>query len=129
MSKSNLQGLDGKELVSEKKCPELIGAKPAGCLVMVELLKPQEVMRTNLHLGDDVVPTGGPQAIILALGPRVPDGYEYKIGDRVVLTGNFNLSIFTPLPDIQNESGREVFCIEPSAIKAILIEKGVSLEV
>ncbi len=123
MSKGRLKltGTDGKAITS-KKCPEVIGAKPCGSMVMVELLRPDEVMRTNIHLTEDVTPTGGPQAIVLSKGPKVPDDYAFEAGNRVVLTGNFNLSIFTPLPDIKNPSGREVVCCEPSAIKAVLQE-------
>ena len=80
-------------------------------------------MRTNIHIAEDVSPTGGPQAYVLDVGPRVADGYGFKTGDRVVLTGNFNLSIFTPLPDISNPTGREVVCCEATAIKAILQEQ------
>lgn len=123
MSKGKLKltGVDGKELVG--KCPAVAGATPTGSMVMVELLKPDEVVRTNIHLTEAHTPTGGPQAYILDVGPKVPDDYGFRVGDRVVLTGNFNLSIFTPLPPINNPSGREVVCCEPTAIKAVLIEE------
>ena len=111
----------GEPIVNQ--VPVVCGATPTGSQVLIELLTPQEIMGTNLHIGDSAEGLGAPQAYIKKLGPRVvfdnasDKPWGFSENDRVVLSGNF-----TPLPEIEGHD-RLLALVEPHAIKAILQEK------
>jgi hypothetical protein len=54
------------------------------------------------------------QAIVLATGPLLKEDYGFKVGDRVLLSGNG-----TPVPNFDN-CERERILMEPYCIKAVL---------
>lgn len=114
MHKNKLTDIDGNFVY--QKVPEVVDARPAGGLVMVELLTPQEILGTSLHVGENTV-AGAPQGYILELGPRLEGGWGFKKGDRVVLSGNF-----TPLPEVER-SHRPIAILDPNCIKAVLVEE------
>lgn len=122
MAKMKICDGTGAEIV--KKVPNLKGAEPTGSQVLIELLTPQEILGTDLHVGDSAEGIGAPQAYVKLLGPRVDRDNEsdkpwgFSVGDRVVLSGNF-----TPLPEIPSLSDRILALVEPHAIKAILHEE------
>jgi co-chaperonin GroES (HSP10) len=101
-----------------KNVETIVGIKPVGSQVLVEVLTKQEQFNTKLILSDNTENTNCPQAYILAIGPgtlkNVQD-YGFAVGDRVLITGNF-----TPVPNY--EEGRQKALIEPTCIKGILIE-------
>lgn len=110
--------VEGNKFV--KETPKVVDVEPCGTQVLVELLKPDEILGTKLHVGDNVK-VGGPQGVVLKVGPNTdPDSWRFKVGDRVIISG-------TGVP-VENSScvvkkeGREVVLLEPSAIKAVLVE-------
>lgn len=97
--------------------PTVSHAVPTGNQVLVELLTPNEILGTNLHLGENTKSVNGaPQAYVLATGPAIKD-WGVQVGDRVVLSGSF-----TPLPEVVSKNGRAQGCVDPHMIKAVLVE-------
>lgn len=96
---------------------------PVGYAVLVELLSKQEAMGTRIHVSEESKGVGAPQGYILKLGPFVKEekDYNFNVGDRVLLAGNF-----TPVPECPSESGRACALVEPHTIKAVLGEEEVS---
>src|SRR5688500_16909394 len=80
--------------------PGVKAAKPVGNQILVELLTPQEILGTTLHVGDKPGINGAPQAYIRAIGPKVDPDYGFQVGDRIVLSGTF-----TPLPEVAATNG------------------------
>jgi hypothetical protein len=109
----------GREL--KKIIPSIKDVKPVGTQILIELLTPNELLNTSLHLGSDdgkaVSIDGAPQAYVLKVGPKVDPAWGISEGDRVVVSGSH-----TPLPEAASKNGRMVGCVEPHAVKAILIE-------
>jgi len=103
-------------------CPKITDVRPVGSLVLLELLTPQEALgQSTLMITEETV-VGAPQAYILKLGPKVPEDFGFKAGDRVIVTPNFNPVTFCPMPEGWNKSGREVVATEYSSIKALCDE-------
>lgn len=91
--------------------------KPVGSQVLVELLSAQEAIGTKLSIGGDSTTVGAPQGYVIAVGPNCkPQDWGFNEGDRVLLQGKH-----VPLPKLP-EWKRERSLIEPSMIKAVLIE-------
>ncbi len=94
---------------------KVIGFKPAGSYIMVELLETKEVLNTQFTL------TGGtqietPQAYVLAFGPSLDTSkFGVAVGDRVALSGGF-----VPLPKGTGE--RQKGLIDINSIRAVLVE-------
>lgn len=112
MSKK-IVGLDG-ECISTVK--SVSGVKPCGSQVLVEILTPQELMNTNLSLSEKTDLKVPLQGYIRAVGPSFNEAFGYKVGDRVLISGSGVMS-----PN-HNNNHRDTFIMEPSAIKAVLIE-------
>jgi co-chaperonin GroES (HSP10) len=90
-----------------KKC------RPCGSQILLELLTAQEMLGTKLIVNETKTMKEF-QAIILGIGPLVSDTYGFKLGDRVLISGNG-----TPVPNYDG-SERDKVLMEPSAIKAVL---------
>ena len=103
----------------KKIIPPIKGVEPIGNQILVELLTPQELMNTPLHLGNAPAKTinGAPQAYVMKIGPMVAKEWGLNEGLRVVLSGNF-----TPLPEAASKNDRPLAMVEPHTIKAILVE-------
>ena len=115
---TKLQGLSGEPLEALSQVPKIVGVKPAGTQVLVERLTNQEQMGVKtIQILDGAKPEGAPQGYVLDFGSKV-EGWGYKIGDRVVLTGNY-----TPIPEVPGANGRDLILVEPHQIKAILLEE------
>lgn len=98
--------------------PSIKGVKPVGTQILVELLTPNEIMNTPLHLaGDSKTISGAPQGYILEIGPMVDPKWGFTVGNRIVMSGSF-----TPLPEASSTNGRARACVEPHTIKAVLVE-------
>ncbi len=97
--------------------PKVTGVCPVGSQLLVELLHPQELMETSLHLDaktDVKVPL---QGYIRQVGPGVKlEDWGFKVGDRVLISGS---GVMVPNYD---ESHRDRFFMEPTAIKGVLAE-------
>jgi len=99
-----------------KKPKPIIGVKPVLSQILIERLNAAEAVGTVLKIKDDS-DYGAPQAYVLALGPTIkPEECGIKVGDRVVLTGNY-----TPITNFDG-SAREKGIVELHNIKAVLIE-------
>lgn len=103
--------------------PKIGGLKACGSQILVELLNEEEVLGTSLQ----IVGSGGmrkeaidgaPQAYVLDLGPMVNESWGVKVGDRIM----FSTSAFVPAPNYDKHV-RARGTIDPSAVKAVLIEK------
>lgn len=97
--------------------PGVKGLKPFGSSILIEHLTPQEIMGTDLYVGDDAKTDTAPQGYIIALGPKVDSSIGLKVGDRVIVQGNF-----VPVPTL-NGNKRVHGIIEVHNIKAILEEE------
>lgn len=95
--------------------PKVVGIKPSGSQILVEMLSSKEILGTTLTIkGDSNI--GAPQGYVLAIGPNVdPKVWGFEIGNRVLLQG-----AYIPVPKIND--GRAMGIVEPHAIKAILVE-------
>jgi hypothetical protein len=114
----NILGVDG-EVVT--RVPGVVGVKPCGSQVLVELLTAQEALGTVLHVDSAASVNGAPQGYIVELGPSTPE-LGFKKGDRVTLHGNY-----TPVPEGQKlkrgNTHRPWILIDPHQIKAVFIEE------
>ncbi len=115
MAKSKLVNADGSEVSAS--APKIKGVKPVNNQVLIEMLTKNEVLNTNLYVGDGGVDAvGAPQAYILAIGPGVNKDLNLKVGDRVLLQG-----MFVPVPKF-DDSPRLKGLVLPDMIKGILVE-------
>jgi len=111
---SIIEGVDG---VPISTVPKPTGVEPLGSQVLVETLSAQEALGTQLHVTEETK-VGAPQGYILDIGPNVNlETYGFRVGDRVILTGNF-----TPVPEKVGKSHRMTILVEPHQIKARLTE-------
>lgn len=97
---------------------KITGCKPCGQQILIELLTQQEMANTNLIVTNNPKRLNAEyQAIILAVGPQVnSDVFGFKIGDRVVISGNA-----VPVPEYGPESDRDKVLVDPHTIKAVLV--------
>lgn len=109
----NIISTEGKPLTV---VPGIDDVNPVGSQILFEKLTAQELQSSTLHIPDSAVAGGPPQGYILKIGPKtVPEEWGFKVGDRVVLIGNY-----TPVPT--QAGNREWGVIEPHQIKAVLVE-------
>ena len=107
--------LGGDEPV--RSVPKVVSAKPTGSQVLVEILTPQELMGTSLHVGDKVDTKVPLQGYIRDVGPAVKlDDWGFKVGDRVLISGS---GVMVPNYD---DCHRDRFFMEPHAFKGVLAE-------
>ena len=107
------------------KVSKICGLQPCGSNVLIEILNVDEMLGTKLTLisakstPDGKGMDGAPQAIIVALGPKVNvDDWGFDVGDRVM----FSTAQFVPAPDY-DKYPRARGTIEPHSVKAVLIEE------
>ncbi len=99
-----------------QKVPDIRSIHPFGSSILIENLKPDEVLGTSLYVQDDAETEGAPQAYVVELGPNLTEDCGLKVGDRVVVQGSF-------IPVINTESnGRERGILEIHNIKGIIEE-------
>lgn len=107
---------DGSEAVV--KLPKIKAAHPTGSKILVECLKADEVLGTDLVINDNTDVGGAPQAYVVELGPGVPDDSGISVGQRVYWEGK-GLAIDDP----RAECGRVRALLEIHNIKAIIEEE------
>lgn len=120
MSKGKIISPQSAHILGETKVysvPKVVGAQPAGSQVLVEILHPQELMETVLHVDaktDVKVPL---QGYVRAVGPGVKvEEWGFKVGDRVLISGG---GVMSPNHD---DCHRDRFFMEPHSIKGVLTE-------
>lgn len=97
--------------------PKVVGAQPTGSQVLVEILHPQELMGTSLHIGDKTDVKVPLQGYVRGVGPAVKlDDWGFGVGDRVLISGS---GVMVPNYD---DTHRDRFFMEPHAIKGVLAE-------
>jgi hypothetical protein len=97
--------------------PKVVGVKPTGSQILIELLTAQEVFGTSMILGDQSE-VGSPQAYIVDFAPALKGiDIGLQIGDRVLLQGSY-----VPIPKY-DEHPRKRGLVEMHGIKAILLEE------
>jgi len=97
--------------------PKITGLKPAGSQVLVEILTPQELMGTSLAISEKTDLKVPLQGYVRAVGPSFDSkSWGYCVGDRVLISGS---GVMAPNHD---ESHRDRFFMEPTAIKSVLVE-------
>lgn len=109
--------MEGNEFIND--VPKVVDIIPCGTQVLVELLTPDEIIGTNLHVGKDV--KVAPQGVVLKVGPNAnPNDWGFKVGDRVIISG-----MGTKVENgscVAKKKDREVTLLEPMSIKAVLVE-------
>lgn len=70
-----------------KPLPKIKSVHPFGSKILVEILRADEIMGTKLHIGDNAVADGAPQAYIVETGPTLPADCGIKKGQRIYWTG------------------------------------------
>lgn len=97
--------------------PSIVGLKPTGSQVLVEVLTSQELMGTILEVTERIDPKVPLQGYIRAVGPTFQEEtWGYKVGDRVLISGS---GVLAPKYD---NSSRERFFMDPHSIKSVLEE-------
>ncbi len=97
--------------------PKVAGVTPTGSQVLVEILHPQELMGTTLHVDAKTDVKVTLQGYVLAVGPAVKvEEWGFKIGNRVLVSGG---GVMAPNHD---GSHRDRFLMEPQSIKGVLTE-------
>jgi co-chaperonin GroES (HSP10) len=116
--------------LSEKrvvKQPAIRAVKPLGGQILVEVFLEEEVSPDSKIILPDISKNkgdrgvgGAPQGRVLDIGPGLSPSFGVKVGDRVLLQGNF-----VPLPKLsdQRDGDRERALVEPHTIKALLLEE------
>ena len=97
---------------------KVVGARPAGYQILVELLTEQELLNTVLHITGNKESNKTPEGYVRAFGPMFDHvKHGLSVGDRVQLTGTF-----VPAPK-HNDSHRQYGLVEWSAVKSVLVEE------
>lgn len=102
-----------------KVAPPVVGIRPLGSNILIELLNTQELTSSQIIVADNGSGTtsGPPQAYVLEIGPAitVPE-IRALVGKRVILDGKA-----TTLPDYDGHS-RTRLLVEYPVIKAVIEE-------
>lgn len=112
---SNIVDCTGDEVCSAP--PRVVGVEPFGSLVMIEHLRPEEVLSTKILVSEKMETGSPPQAYIVKFGPKVPQDCGLALGDRVIIQGSY-----IPVVNYDNNP-RERGLVEIHSIKAILKEE------
>jgi hypothetical protein len=97
--------------------PKIKAVHPFGSSVLVEMLKPDEVLNTKLYVGAKADSGSAPQGYVLELGPNLKsEEIGLRAGNRVILQGTF-------IPVINFDGNkRERGIVELHNIKAVIEE-------
>ena len=77
----------GEELSALPTVPKIKAVHPCGSKIMIEDLRPEEVLQTQLHVPDKLKLQDAPQAYIVELGPKIPEDSGYYVGQRIYWQG------------------------------------------
>jgi len=110
---SELVTPEGNTLSSTKSVKAI---HPFGSSILIENLKPEEILNTTLFVSEETETEGAPQAYVVELGPKLVD-CGISVGDRVVVQGSF-----IPVANTSS-NGRTRGIIELHNIKAVVEEE------
>jgi hypothetical protein len=77
----------GEELSALPTVPKIKAVHPCGSKIMIEDLRPEEVLQTQIHVPDKMKLQDAPQAYIVELGPKIPEDSGYYVGQRIYWQG------------------------------------------
>lgn len=117
MNKEGIISPTGEKLTT--KVPKIKAVHPAASKILVECLKKDEMLETNLIISESTEFDGAPQAYIVELGPNVQPHSGLQVGQRIYWTGNG-----TPVEDPRAEKGRIRALMEIHNVIAIIEEDG-----
>jgi hypothetical protein len=104
------------------RVPRIVGVRPYGSTVLVEMLTAEESLGTHIHVKKDAQ-VGAPQAYVRDLGPLLdPSLVKLKPGDRVMLQGSY-----VPVPNF-DRSERARGIVELHNIKAVFEEAPAGID-
>jgi hypothetical protein len=103
--------------MKDKDVPKIKAVHPFGSKILIEVLKPDEVLGTKLYLGDRTEVDGAPQAYIVELGSTVSKESGLEVGQRIFWEGKG-----TPVQDPRAKNDRIRALLEISNVKAIIEE-------
>lgn len=107
------------EAVEHRRSPRVVGVKPAGSQVLVEVLTAQELANTNITISEKMDLKVPLQGYVRAAGPTFKEtDWGFKVGDRVLISTN--TAVMAP-----NYDGchRDRFFMEPHSIRGVLSEE------
>ena len=84
--KATLVSTTGEQL--RNVVPRAKAVHPFGSKILIECLKTDEVLGTQLHVSSGAKADGAPQAYIVELGPGVPSDSGLAIGQRIYWNGS-----------------------------------------
>ena len=115
MAKTSIVNASGEEI--KAVCPKIKAVHPFGSRILIEVLKADEVLGTNLYVREDASLDGAPQAYVVELGPQVPADSGIAVGQRIYWEGKG-----TPVNDPRETKGRIRALLEIHNVKAIIEE-------
>ena len=92
---------------------KITNARAAGFYLLVEMMSQKEALGTELLVSNEQ----SNQGIIKSVGPLIDPRYDFKVGDRVVLTGK-HASV--PNPTQGTDDSKTWLCINVSDVRAVL---------
>lgn len=110
--------LPSGEMASSMK--KLVGIRPVGSQILVELLTYSEQHPTNgiLHANGKFAKDEARHGWVRKIGPTVKESdWSFREGDRVLISGSG-----TPVPKFEGCNDREWVLLEPYTLKAVLEE-------
>ena len=114
-----LVNANGEEI--RNALPKVKAVHPFGSKLLVEVLRADEIMGTNLIVGEKTQLNGAPQALIVEVGPQVEANTGLKAGQRIYWTGRG-----TEVTDPSGTPGRVRALLEISNILAVIEEEAVA---
>jgi len=109
---------DDDDVFGHPKLLKVVGVKPVGSQVLIELLTAQELANTNIKISEKTDLKVPLQGYVRAVGPHFKqEDWGFKIGDRVLISGG---GVIAPNYD---DTHRDRFFMEPHAVKSVLIEE------
>jgi hypothetical protein len=105
-------------VVEHSRVPKIVDVKPTGSQVLVEILTAQELANTNITISEKTDLKVPLQGYIRAVGPGFKSvDWGFDVGNRVLISGG---GVIAPTYD---DTHRDRFFMEPTAIKSVLIEE------
>ena len=84
MGKPAIISINGDKLESLPKVPRCKEIHPWGGKIMIEDLRPEEMLHTQLHVPESTKIVDAPQAYIVEFFPKVPADCGLKLGQRII---------------------------------------------
>lgn len=101
------------------RSPKVVGARPCGSQILVEVLTAQELANTNITISEKMDLKVPLQGYVRAVGPNFKEtDWGFNVGDRVLISTT--AAVIAPNYD---DCYRDRFFMEPHSIRAVLSEE------